>query len=220
MPVKYTLPGPMTIIGTVANDFYKHEKDLADDLALIINHHVRVLTNAGCKHIQIDEPLFARQPQKALDWGIALLDKCFDGVGEDVCKVVHMCCGYPDYLDQQGYLKAEPSSYFKLAEAIDRSCVDAVSIEDAHCYNDLSLLDMFKRTVVIIGVVQVASSRVESADEIEDRIRAALEHIEPDRLMVAPDCGLAHLPLPLLQEKLTNMCIAAKRCSCKRLRSE
>lgn len=215
VPVKYTLPGPMTIIGTLCNKFYTDERDLAADLAEIINFHARALAKVGCKSIQVDEPLFARQPQKALDWGIALLEKCFEGVETDCEKVVHICCGYPGFLDQKDYQKADPSAYFQLAEAIDSSCINAVSIEDAHCHNDLSLLDKFKQTKVILGVVTVASSHIESVEEIEKRLKQALQHIDEERLVVAPDCGLAFLPMPILKNKLTNMCIAAGRCGCK-----
>lgn len=219
VPVKYTLPGPMTIIGTICNDYYENEKDLAADLAVIVNHHVQALDAAGCKYIQVDEPVFARQPQKALSYGIGLLDKCFEGVSEDCQKQMHMCCGYPEYLDQQGYLKAEPQSYHQLADAIDKSCIDAVSIEDAHRHNDLNLLSMFKKTKIIFGVVQSASSRVETPEEIQERVTEALNYIEEDRLILAPDCGLALLPPPVLKLKLKNMCIAAKNCSCKKPRS-
>jgi len=219
LSVKYTLPGPMTIMGTLCNQFYVDEKELAADLAEIVNFHARALAKAGCKSIQVDEPLFARQPQKALDWGIPVLEKCFEGVGNDCEKVMHMCCGYPGFLDQQDYPKADPSAYFQLAEAIDSSCVDTVSIEDAHCHNDLSLLDKFKQTTVILGVVTVASSHIESASEIEQRLMQALQHIDEERLQVAPDCGLAFLPMPILTSKLTNMCIAAGRCGCNTRKS-
>jgi 5-methyltetrahydropteroyltriglutamate--homocysteine methyltransferase len=218
VPVKYTLPGPMTIVGTLANAFYENVKDLCTDLAPIVNRHVKDLVEAGCKHIQIDEPLFARKPQDALDYGIALLDKCFEGVDVSCHKSVHICCGYPGYLDQADYQKADRNAYLRIAKAIDDSTVDAVSIEDAHCHNDLKLLEEFKKTTVIFGVVQSACSRVETADEIEDRIREALDHIEPERLMIAPDCGLAFLPPPILKAKLENMCAAAERCRCKRQR--
>jgi len=192
---------------------------LATDLAEIVNFHAVALAQAGCKYIQVDEPLFARQPQKALDYGIRLLDRCFEGAGEGCQKSVHICCGYPGYLDQTDYLKADPKAYFQIAPAIDASCIDAVSIEDAHCQNDLSLLGLFKRTKVIFGAVKIASSRVETQDEIEERLRAALEHIEAERLIVAPDCGLAYLPPQVLQAKLTNMCAAAQRCGCKKPRA-
>lgn len=216
VPVKYTLPGPMTIIGTVCNDFYKHEKDLAADLAVIINHHVRALDSAGCRYIQVDEPVFARRPDTALEWGIGLLDKCFEGVSRECSKQMHMCCGYPEYCDQKGYLKADPNAYMRIANAIDQSCVDAVSIEDAHRHNDLKLLSEFKKTKVIFGVVQSACSRVETVEEIEERVKEALDYIDEERLILAPDCGLALLPEPVIKDKLSNMCTAAFRCGKKR----
>merc|ERR1711972_35539 len=97
------------------------DKDLAADLVEILNLHVIALYKAGCKFIQIDEPLFARKPGDALDWGIDMLDRCFEGVGEDCQKSVHICCGYPNYLDQEGYLKADPGAYAQLAPALDCS---------------------------------------------------------------------------------------------------
>merc|ERR1740117_1921824 len=167
----------MTIMGTTHNVYYSEESELAADLAIIVNHHVRELAKACCKYIQIDEPLFARQPEKALAWGMEMLRRCFEGVGggDGVERHVHMCCGYPSYLDQTDYMKADPQSYFQLADMLDESCVDALSIEDAHRHNDLALLKRFKRTKVILGVVQVAASRVETVGEIEARLRAALE---------------------------------------------
>jgi 5-methyltetrahydropteroyltriglutamate--homocysteine methyltransferase len=217
--VKYTLPGPMTIMGTVHDAFYHDEQALAKDLAVILNTQVRALVAAGCRHIQIDEPMFARQPLKALDWGIAMLEACYEGVNASDCeRQMHMCCGYPDHLDQEGYLKADPQAYFMLAPALDASCIDAVSIEDAHCHNDLSLLGHFTRTKVIFGTVTVASSQVESVEDIELRLNDALQYIDADRLVVAPDCGLALLPPGILKQKLNNMCLAAKRCGCKRAR--
>nr|UKS50401.1 B12-independent methionine synthase 2 [Karlodinium veneficum] len=220
MPVKYTLPGPLTIIGTLNNAFYENEKDLAEDLAAIVGNLVKELSQAGCKQIQIDEPLFARQPQKALAYGVSLLDACFRNAADDCFKTMHMCCGYPEYLDQEGYKKAEPSVYFQLAEAVDNTCIDAVSLEDAHCHNDLTLLEKFKTTTVILGSVKIASSKVESVEEIKERLEQALDHIPADRLIVAPDCGLAFLPLPILKSKLINMCTAAKACGCKRLKTD
>nr|UKS50403.1 B12-independent methionine synthase 2 isoform 1 [Karenia mikimotoi] len=220
IPVKYTLPGPMTIIGTLHNAHYEEEKELAADLAKVINLHVVALARGGCKFIQVDEPVLAREPKKALDYGIGLLDKCFEGVGKECTKAVHMSCGYPEYLDQVGYKKADPSAYFALAEAIDRTCIDALSIEDAHRHNDLSLLEKFKQTTIIFGAVTIASSKVETVEEIKDRLTDALTHIDAERLVVAPDCGLALLPPPILKLKLSNMCKAAKECGCKKPRTD
>ena len=120
-----------------------------------------------------------------------------------------MCCGYPDMLDETDYVKADPEVYRRLARAVDASIVDAVSIEDAHRHNDLALLDAFSRTTVILGVVEIASSRVETVDEIVARLRAALDRIDADRLMSAPDCGLIMLGIELTRAKLGRLVEAA-----------
>jgi len=220
--VKYTLPGPMTIMGSTHDAFYKDEERLACDLAKIVNRHVLELAEAGCKYIQIDEPLFARKPDEALAYGIRMLDRCFEGCPPGVEKQMHMCCGYPGHVDQTEYLKADRTTYFRLAPALDASNVDAVSIEDAWCRNDLSLLSLFKNTKVILGVMNVSSSRVETVEEMRERLAEALKYIDPQRLVVAPDCGLGLLDgakyRRLLRPKLANMCRAAKcvPCSLKR----
>lgn len=208
-PVKITLPGPITIIDTCANVHYGDGRELAFDLAAALNHEVRALAAAGCRHIQIDEPLFARQVEKALDYGVECLERCFDGLGEKVTRIMHMCCGYPDHLDDETYLKADPKCYFQLARAVDRSSVHQVSIEDAHCRNNLQLLEEFQSSTVILGAVAIARSRVETEEEIGQRLTQALERIDRDRLMVAPDCGLAMLGRDLAMRKLTAMCRAA-----------
>merc|ERR1719174_2265536 len=220
VPVKYTLPGPMTIMGSTADRHYQDNPRLAADLAAIVNKHVLELAEAGCKFIQVDEPLFARKPDEALSYGIAMLDKCFKGCPAGVEKQMHMCCGYPGCVDQTEYLKADQTAYFRLAPALDASCIDAVSIEDAWCRNDLSLLGLFKKTKVILGTMHVSSSRVETVEEMRARLADALQYIQPERLVVAPDCGLALLQSrpDLLKQKLANMCAAAKGVpfTCKR----
>ena len=123
---------------------------------------------------------------------------------------MHICCGYPEHLDQEDYVKAAPETYFDLAVALEDSCIDAVSIEDAHRPNDLVLLERFAKTTVILGVVAIAASRIEAVEAIAGRLRQALEHIDAARLWAAPDCGLAMLPRELARQKLINLCAAAK----------
>ena len=142
-----------------------------------------------------------------------MLERCYQGIDADsgVERCMHMCCGYPGYLDQEDYLKADPNSYLQIASRIDESpVIDAVSIEDAHCHNDFSkLLPLFHNTKVILGVVKIASSKVETVEEIRSRAQEALRYIPPERLILAPDCGLGYLPEDILKQKLTNMCKAA-----------
>ncbi len=210
-PVKITVPGPLTITDSVADAHYGDERAVGRALARALNAEIRALAEAGCRWIQVDEPLFARYPEKALAFGIDNLARCFDGVPEGVARVMHMCCGYPETLDQDDFPKADSTAYFTLADALaEASVVDAVSIEDAHRHNDLSLLERFGRIRVILGVVAVAQTRIETVEEIEARLRAALEHIEPERLIVGPDCGLGMLSREIAIAKMRNLAAAAR----------
>ena len=208
-PVKITVPGPLTIIDTSADAFYHDERELARDLADAINHEVLGLAEAGCRYIQIDEPLFARKVGDALDYGIECLDRCFHGVPKSVVRVMHMCCGYPGHLDDEDYLKADPDGYFQLANMVDEAGLHQVSIEDAHCLNDLELLERFQHTAVILGVIKVASSTIETTEQVRTRLQQALDHIDKDRLLAAPDCGVIMLGRDLAMQKLRVMCEAA-----------
>ena len=211
-PVKVTIPGPMTIMDTIANTYYKSDEEMGYDLAIAINTEIKRLVDAGCKYIQVDEPLFARKPDNALAFGIKNLEKCFDGVNQsDVEKITHICCGYPDKIDAVDYPKAPLDSYKKIAKALDSSKIDSVSIEDAHRYNDLSLLKNYKNTKIIFGVIKIASSKIETVEEIESRINETLKFISKEQLIAAPDCGLGHLSRDLAIKKLKIMSLAAKK---------
>ena len=209
--VKITLPGPMTIMNSVVNEHYTNKRLLVKDLIKAINGEVKALADAGCKWIQIDEPMLARKPKEAVMYGIKDVEKCFEDV--NVNRVVHLCCGYPRYVDQleDDVYKADPNVYFDLAPALDNANFDAVSIEDAHRNNDLQLLELFKRKKVILGTVAIAKTQVETVDDITKRLYQAKEHIDPDRLMTAPDCGLGMLSWDTAAAKLKNLSEAAKR---------
>ena len=211
-PVKVTIPGPMTITDTIANTHYTSDEEMGYDLAIAINTEIKRLVEAGCKYIQVDEPLFARKPDNALAFGIKNLEKCFEGINQsEVEKITHICCGYPDKIDAVNYPKAPLDSYKKIAKALDSSKIDSVSIEDAHRYNDLSLLKNYKNTKIIFGVIKIASSKIETVEEIESRIKETLKFISKEQLIAAPDCGLGHLNRELAIKKLKIMSLAAKK---------
>ena len=207
--IKFTLPGPLTIMDTTADCFYDDRPKLNAVLADSINKEILALIEAGCRHIQVDEPLFARSVKDALDFGMEGLERCFHGVPKSVSKIVHMCCGYPEHVDDFDYKKADHLSYHQLSKAIDEAAFDQISIEDKHCCNDLNLLEKFQHKTVIFGSIAIASSNLETVDEVVDRLKAAIEHIDRNRLVVAPDCGLGLLSSKLAEEKLRVMCQAA-----------
>ena len=167
--------------------------------------------DAVCRYIQIDVALFARQVDDASSFGMEGIERCFHGVPRDVTKIMHMCCGYPDHLDDEDYKKADPGSYHHLASDVDELNIDQVSIEDAHCQNNLELLEKFEKKSVIFGTIAIASSRIETEDEIINRINSALNHIDKNRLVIAPDCGLGLLTPDLAEAKLRVMCSAIKK---------
>ena len=211
-PVKVTIPGPMTITDTIANTHYTSDEEMGYDLAIAINTEIKRLVDAGCTYIQVDEPLFARKPNNALTFGIKNLEKCFEGINQNnVEKITHICCGYPDKIDSVNYPKAPLDSYKKIAKALDSSKIDSVSLEDAHRYNDLSLLKNYKNTKIIFGVIKIASSKIETVEEIENRMKETLKFISKEQLIVAPDCGLGHLSRELAIKKLKIMSLAAKK---------
>ena len=211
-PIKITIPGPLTITDTIANIFYKSEEELGHDLAKAINVEVKRLVDAGCKYIQIDEPLFARKPKEALEYGIKNLEKCFEGIdGSKTERIMHMCCGYPDKIDAIDYPKAPLETYKKISKKLDNSIIDVISIEDAHRYNDEDLFKNFLNTKLILGVIKIASSKIETEDEIEDRIKNILKYIDKERLIIAPDCGLGYLSRELAKKKLSVMTNVAKK---------
>jgi len=208
-PVKITMPGPMTISDTTADEFYNDAPALARDLAEALNAQVRALAEAGCRYIQIDEPIFARKPDAALTYGAETLERCFHGLPAGVNRVIHMCCGYPNHLDDVQYPKADQASYGQIAEAVD-GIADEISIEDAHRHNPPQLFEMYKRSKLIVGFFTVANSRLETVEEIRSRMLEVLEHLPPERLIAAPDCGLGFLGRDLAMMKLKNMCAAAR----------
>ncbi len=208
--VKPTVPGPMTIADTSVDLYYDDEVKLNRDLASALNAEVLALVDAGCRHIQIDEPVFARKAAQALDYGFEDLERCWHGVPPGVTKVVHMCCGYPNAMDDEDYPKANRQAYFDLAGAIDASCIDAISLEDAHRHNDLALLERFEKTTVIFGAIAIAKSRLETVEEVRDRLKAALQKLPAERLMAAPDCGLGYFTREQAIAKMKVLSEAAK----------
>ena len=211
-PVKITMPGPVTIGNACFDDYYDGDRRRRGaDIAAALNHEIKDLAEAGCRYVQIDEPGFARSPDDAIDFGFENLDRCWHGVPDSVVRTVHMCCGYPDKIDNPDYPKADHDIYARLADLVEDSLIQHYSLEDAHRHLDLRLLERFKSTTVILGCFDISVSRIESADEIEARLRAALEHIDRDRLIAAPDCGLGLLGRELAVAKLSNLCAAAKR---------
>jgi 5-methyltetrahydropteroyltriglutamate--homocysteine methyltransferase len=182
--IKVTVPGPFTMTQLAKNDYYSSDADLALDYAAAVNAEIRDLFAAGADVVQLDEPYMQVQPEAAREYGLAALDRALDGITGTTA--LHICFGYAHMI------KGKPGKYAFLPE-LAASRVQQISIEAAQPALDCSILAGLTGKTVILGVLDLSTSEIESADEVAQRIRKALPYVDPARLIVAPDCGMKYL---------------------------
>ena len=193
-PVKITVPGPFTMSRQAANEAYAEVAELAMDLAAAVNEEIRDLFAAGADVVQIDEPWLQAHPDEARAYAVAAIDRALEGI--EGTTALHTCFGYAHVVTDK------PPGYSFLAE-LDDCAVDQIAIESAQPRLDLSILREIREKTVILGVLDLsADAPVETADEVAARIEAALAFIAPERLQVAPDCGMKYLPRDVAFAKL------------------
>lgn len=150
------------------------------------------------------------QAYSALDYSAYKENKLVNQPPHRHTRRRQVCCGYHNYLDEDGYKKANSETCFRLVEQLDNSMIQQISIEDAHRHNDLTLFNHFTKTSIILGSFAIADGRVESVEEIRKRLQAALEPIDIERFIAAPDCGSGFPGRNLAMRKLKNICKVAK----------
>jgi 5-methyltetrahydropteroyltriglutamate--homocysteine methyltransferase len=199
--VKITLPGPFTMSQQAVDEHYGDVRALAMDLADAVNEEVRDLFAAGADVVQIDEPWIQSRPEPAREYALDAIARALDGVTGTTA--LHSCFGYAHMVHDR------PNGYPILAE-LNGAAVDQLVIEAAQPDLDLSVLEQLPDKVIALGVVSLGDLEVEPVDVIADRIRAALRHVEPERLQIAPDCGMKYLPRDVANGKLAAMVQAAR----------
>lgn len=196
-PVKMTLPGPSTLVDGALDEYYGDERALAFAYADLLNEEMRALAAAGCDMIQLDEPAVTRLPEKLHAWGIEALDRAFAGVNAVTC--VHVCYGYGQRARAGKQWK---HGYEEILPALARANVAQVSLEFAEPALSPSILEMLPGKTIQYGVIDVGHNTVETAAQVADRLRAALEVVPAARLVAAPDCGCTALPRAVARAKL------------------
>ena len=193
-PLRVTVPGPFTMAQQCQDDHYGDERALAVDLAVAVNAELKDLAAAGADVLQIDEPYLQARPERARRYALEAIERALDGVPG--LTALHTCFGYAYVVHDR------PDGYPFLDELAD-CAADQVSIESAQQRLDPAIVRRLGRKTVILGVLDLADeSPVESPAEVAARIRAALDHVEPERLVLAPDCGMKYLPRAVAQGKL------------------
>jgi 5-methyltetrahydropteroyltriglutamate--homocysteine methyltransferase len=203
LPLKMAVAGPMTMIDSTLNTFYKDEGELAMDIAVAVNAELLELQAAGCDMLQIDEPAMTRYHQKVFDYGARALDRCLEGI--TVPTLVHLCYGYPG-----GDTPQHEHTYPELLDALMKTRIGGFTVEFGRSDYDPSLLAACGDRLIMFGCVDPGNTPAPSVDELKRRVASLLDHVDPGRVMLGPDCGLMTISRPLARAKLTAMVGAAR----------
>jgi 5-methyltetrahydropteroyltriglutamate--homocysteine methyltransferase len=194
--IKATVPGPFTMAKQAQDDFYNDEEALALDYAAAVNAEIKDLFAAGADIVQIDEPWMQQHPDKARAYGLKALDRALEGVGGTTA--VHVCFGYA------AIVRDKPHGYSFLPE-LEGCAAQQISIEAAQPKLDLKVLRELPSKTIILGVIDLSDMTIETPQIVAERIRAAFAHVPPERIVVAPDCGMKYLPRDIAFGKMQAM---------------
>jgi 5-methyltetrahydropteroyltriglutamate--homocysteine methyltransferase len=191
--IKVTVPGPFTMSQQVQNDYYPDRASLAMDYAVAVNQEMKALFEAGADVVQLDEPWLQAHADEAKEFGVAAINKALEGITGTTG--LHLCFGYA------AVVKNKASEYAFLAE-LEESAVDLVSIEAAQPNLDLAVLAKLPSKRMVVGVIDLEDAAVESPEAVAARVKEALKYLPPEKLMLAPDCGMKYLPRDVAFGKL------------------
>jgi 5-methyltetrahydropteroyltriglutamate--homocysteine methyltransferase len=199
---KITLPGPFTMGQQAKDEFYGDAEALAMAFAEAVNAEALDLQQAGADVIQLDEPWVRNNPDLARRYAVKAINRALEGIS--VPTVVHLCFGYAAVVPGS----SKPAGYAFLAE-LDDSIAKQISIEAAQPRLDLGVLKDLSSKTIMLGVLDLGDPAIETAEMVAARIRNGLKHVAPERLVVAPDCGMKYMPRVTAFGKLRAMCEAA-----------
>jgi 5-methyltetrahydropteroyltriglutamate--homocysteine methyltransferase len=200
--IKFTLPGPMTMVDTLYDEHYGSREKLAMAFAAILNQEARELAALGVDVIQFDEPAFNVYFDEVRDWGVAALERAREGLA---CKTaVHICYGYgiEANIVWKKSLGNEWRQYEQTFPLLARSSIDQVSLECANSHVPMELIALLEGKDVLVGAIDVATTRVETPEDVARVIRQALEYVPQERLFPCTNCGMVPLPRDVAAGKL------------------
>ncbi|MGN6324871.1 methionine synthase [Pseudolysinimonas sp.] len=201
-PLKWALPGPMTMIDTLSDRYYGSREKLAWEFAAILNEEARELQAAGVDIVQFDEPSFNVFFGEVKDWGVAALERAAEGL--EIETAVHVCYGYgiKANTDWKATLGQEWRQYEAIFPLIQQSSIDIVSLECQHSHVPMDLIELIRGKKVMLGAIDVASETIESPDEVAETLRKALAFVDADKLIPSTNCGMAPLTREVARGKL------------------
>jgi len=201
-PIKWALPGPMTMIDTLYDAHYKSREKLAWEFAGILNQEARELEAAGVDIIQFDEPAFNVFFDEVNDWGVATLERAIEGLKCETA--VHICYGYgiKANTDWKKTLGSEWRQYEASFPKLQQSSIDIISLECQNSHVPIDLIELVRGKKVMVGAIDVASNVIETAEDVANTLRKALQFVDADKLYPSTNCGMAPLPRATARGKL------------------
>lgn len=209
-PIKWALPGPMTMIDTLFDAHYKSREKLAWEFAKILNQEALELEAAGVDIIQFDEPAFNVFFDEVNDWGVATLERALEGLKCETA--VHICYGYgiKANTDWKKTLGSEWRQYEEAFPKLQQSKIDIISLE---CHNSrvpMDLIELIRGKKVMVGAIDVATNTVETPEEVADTLRKALQFVDADKLYPSTNCGMTPLARHVARGKLQALSAGAE----------
>lgn len=201
-PIKWALPGPMTMIDTLYDNHYKSREKLAWEFAKILNQEAKELEAAGVDIIQFDEPAFNVFFDEVNDWGIAALERAIEGLKCETA--VHICYGYgiKANTDWKKTLGTEWRQYEEVFPKLQRSAIDIVSLECQNSRVPMDLIELIRGKKVMVGAIDVATHAIETPEEVANTLRKALQFVDAENLYPSTNCGMIPLPRQIANGKL------------------
>ena len=208
-PIKWALPGPMTMVDTLCDNYYKNREKLAWEFAKILNQEAKELEAAGIDIIQFDEPAFNVFFNEVNDWGMACLERAIEGL--ECETAVHICYGYgiKANTDWKKSLGSEWRQYEDVFPKLQKSNIDIISLECHNSHVPMELLELIRGKKVMVGAIDVASNTIETPEEVADTLRKALQFVDADKLYPCTNCGMAPLSRDLARGKLNALSAGA-----------
>lgn len=202
-PIKWALPGPMTMIDTLYDGHYKSREKLAWEFATILNQEARDLEAAGVDIIQFDEPAFNVYFDEMKDWGVATLERAAEGLRAETA--VHICYGYgiKANTDWKATLGSEWRQYEESFPLLQQSTIDIISLECHNSHVPIDLVELVRGKKVMLGAIDVANETIETAEEVAATLRKALRFVDADKLLPSTNCGMAPFSRDVALAKLS-----------------
>ncbi|UQV20411.1 methionine synthase [Vibrio sp. J383] len=209
-PIKWALPGPMTMIDTLYDAHYQSREKLAWEFAKILNEEAKELEAAGVDIIQFDEPAFNVFFDEVNNWGIACLERAIEGLKCETA--VHICYGYgiKANTDWKKTLGTEWRQYEEVFPKLQQSNIDIISLECHNSHVPLELLELVRGKKVMVGAIDVATDSIETPEEVANTLRETLKYVDADKLYPCTNCGMAPLPREIASAKLNALSAGAE----------